>query len=144
MIHFKRSKPQLGVGGSRLELTPLIDAIFILLLFFAVSTTLKTTKGIPILLPVAETSAVMPKQITVSIDQVGALFLNGTPVEKPDLAEQIELQTTEFPDLMINLQADQLTPYEKVVSVIDLVQLNGGFNLALETRTSDRESKRKD
>ena len=140
MIHFKRSKPQLGVGGSRLELTPLIDAIFILLLFFAVSTTLKTTKGIQIMLPSAESSAVLPKQITISVDQEGQFFLNGTTILRDELAEQVGLQTEEFPDLVINLQADQKTPYESVVDVIDLVQLNGGFNLALETRTRRRES----
>ncbi|MGE5154597.1 MAG: ExbD/TolR family protein [Bdellovibrio bacteriovorus] len=112
-----------------INLTPLIDVVFLLLIFFMVSTTFKDEARLRVQLPQAqgeEVPAEEPEQIRILIDQSGSYFvddravvdrnpitlvraLNGALAERPD----------ERRDLPVLIQADAQTPHQAVMTAMD-------------------------
>ena len=131
MIAFKPK--HLSHTTTKLELTPLIDVIFILLLFFAVSSTLNVSKGIPIQLPSATTIQDLSEPHTLSISADGDYFLNKVPVTTEQLEIEIKTMIEVDPDSLINIKADKQTAYQYVILAMDIVRTNGGLNVSLET-----------
>lgn len=120
-----------------LELTPLIDCVFNLLIFFAVSTSFITTRaGIDVSLPKAQTVEIMPKNIVVTIKEDksihfedpegGRLNVNLTTLEVL-VAETVKKD----PSASFIINADKSTPYEILISVMDTIRKGGGEKLAL-------------
>lgn len=118
---------------TKLELAPLIDVIFILLLFFAVSSTLVLqNKGIKLELPMAETSVKEKKGIFVSLTKEGTLKLNKETITHTKLQEKIQKLIQETPNIPISFFADRRVTYEHVITTLDHIRLAGGSNIVLE------------
>tara|TARA_B100001093_G_C26180581_1_gene739659 strand:- start:56 stop:478 length:423 start_codon:yes stop_codon:yes gene_type:complete len=122
---------------AEVSMSPLIDCVFLLLIFFIVSTmTKKQNKDIDISLPVsisAEKLIPSNQELVIGIDQGKYIFFEGEPVSLNGLhAELREIGVLE-PDRRIRLDADEKTPLGRVVEILDLCQFNNLTNVGIRS-----------
>lgn len=121
--------------GVRLELTPLIDIIFILLIFFAVSSTLVIQKqGIKLQLPTAESTTEQKDGALISIDGQQRIYLDEKMISLELISSRVGDLLKENKELKVIIHADETTPYNLVIRVLDKIRLGGCFNVALQTK----------
>ncbi|MDR2883728.1 MAG: biopolymer transporter ExbD [Deferribacteraceae bacterium] len=104
-----------------INMTPLLDAIFILLLFFAVNTTLITASEIQVDLPEATTSETTSEvpEIKIVITKDGNIFVNDRGVSIDTLDRELAALYVSSPSATIVLEADTAALHGAVVTVID-------------------------
>ncbi|MGD8377148.1 MAG: biopolymer transporter ExbD [Acidobacteriota bacterium] len=121
----------------RIDLSALIDAVFLLLIFFAVSTTFLDTTGLDLELPEAETGTAQDAtELTVWIDREGSLRFRDEPVELGALEARIRRALEEEdPDRYVVLRADRHTPLETVVDVMDVARKSGARGVTIASRS---------
>jgi biopolymer transport protein ExbD len=139
---FRRFRAQAGRDRSvRWEMTPMIDTVFNLLIFFAVSTTILSTKGgLRVELPKATTVEPEAVQVFVSIDRTGNIFLDNHPVGLPDLKTRIQGRTAEGKPVTVLINADRRVVYERVVEVLDTIRQTEVKDIALAVEKKVGES----
>ena len=105
-----------------IEITPLIDVVFILLLFFVLTSSF-SDPSLPLDLPKSESSgrSELP-DIQIAIDPRGAVHVNGTSSDLEGLRSLIDSCAAGGTLLSVSLQADQKVAYRDVFSVIDLLK----------------------
>jgi len=122
-----------------INLTPLIDVVFLLLIFFMVSTTFTKKTHLQIDLPEA-TGVAQPqpnKQIEILINSEGGFAVNGESVVNKQIntlklaIEKISEGNTELPMI---ITADANTPYQAVVTAMDAAGQLGFVNLSMTTQ----------
>ena len=121
------------------NLTPLIDVVFLLLIFFMVSTTFDTTSQLKINLPEAEAQTLKNKQdrIEITINAKGDFYLNGRQITSRSasaLSASILRQITNGDkSIQVMVQSDALTPVQSLVTALDVVSRLGLSNLSIAT-----------
>lgn len=122
--------------SSLLDITPLVDTVFNLLIFFALSLNFISTPGIRVNLPksVAQEIARERKDLRVVIAVTGALYLNEKQTDAQALAEQFRRSAEADRETQILIQADQGVTHGKVVEVMDLARSAGLYRLAIVTQ----------
>ena len=120
---------------ARIEMIPLIDVIFLLLvtfIFFTMSMTIH--RGLPVQLPSASTAMVEKKGfIEITIDQDGKIFIEKQNVTLKDLQEQLTTLHREFPQKKVLISGDKKSSYDTIISVMDTVKQSGISGVSLET-----------
>lgn len=110
---------------AELNVTPLLDLAFVLLIIFIITTPL-LEKQIKVDLPSAATNntqPVDPKSIrTISIDRNGQVYLESQRIDLPVLEQQLTAFRAANPDAAVVLRADKTLSYQKVVDVLDILQ----------------------
>ncbi|MBP6428768.1 MAG: biopolymer transporter ExbD [Bacteroidales bacterium] len=98
------------------------DLVFLLLIFFMLTSTLISPNAIKILLPQSSSGQTMAKQnVTVSIDTNNQFFVENQPTPEAELQATILNYTANIQDGTIKLHADKTVPIQYVVVVIDAV-----------------------
>ncbi|ACV26789.1 ExbD/TolR family protein [Kangiella koreensis] len=122
----------------QLNLTPLIDVVFLLLIFFMISTSFKKETKITLDLPEAngEMAEKLPESIEISINKDGEVFVNGEGLINRQLAtiKDAIKQVASDPATPLVINADAQAPYQAVVSVMDAAGQVGFNNLTLATQ----------
>jgi biopolymer transport protein ExbD len=119
-------------GG--LVLTPLIDMVFLTLIFFMLNSTLSLNPAIQVDLPAAYTAqAVLQEEIVVTISPAGAVYVGKNLVDPEKLSTELKKEMTRLNSRRLILQADQNLPYRRLVEVMDLARLAGIETVALVT-----------
>ena len=132
---FFKSKKSIEIP--RFELTPLIDIIFILVLFFAVTSSfVEQKKGIDLILPSAVSIQAATKSIVISIDRNQRVHWNGNRIKESAIQSKVSTLMKDAPDQQIVLQADKNTPYIRVVSILDTIRTSGCYNVMLQAKKS--------
>jgi len=120
---------------ARIELIPLIDVIFLLLvafIFFTMSMTI--SKSMPVRLPDSSTASVdRANYASVAIRQDGSLYLEGKPVTLEGLFEGLTEIHEKNPAQGVLISGDTRASYERVMAVMDQVRRAGLPGLSLET-----------
>lgn len=126
---------------SNIDMTPMLDIVFQLILFFLVSTTFAVLPGIKLNLPTSHTSEGTTTQgITISAEENGNLFFNDKQVSEAELGEELSVYDTgdtlktEFP---VTLEADSEVTNGTIVRLFDIIRENG-FSV-INLRTSSEE-----
>ena len=125
-----------NAGGviADINITPLLDLAWVLLVIFILTTT-ALVQGIDVKLP--ETAdhkeEVETEVATVSIDKAARVYLNDAPIELSALGEKLKLFKAANPSLPVILRADRALVYEEVVKVLDTIKSVPVDNLALAT-----------
>ncbi len=118
-------------------MSPLIDAVFLLLIFFLVATMIKKEdKDIDIELPTSTSALkVQPddRVMVIGIDPSEALYLQGEATSLTELMYQFRQLSETDPDRRIRLDTDKTTPFHKVVEVLNLLQFRGLTNIGIRT-----------
>lgn len=116
-----------------INIVPLIDVMFFLVLFFVVFTTFRTDPtGIRVDLPRASTGAVHEQsELRITVTQQGAMFINGQAATAAQVRAQVQEAVTRRPDTLIIVSADRRASYDSVVKAMDAARQGGGFRIAL-------------
>jgi biopolymer transport protein ExbD len=123
---------------SEINMTPLMDLTFILLITFIITFPL-IEQGIPLNLPKGSATELSEDESrTVSMDLQGRLYLDERPVEEGDLAEQMAALGRANPDIAVYVRADQSVEYGRVASLLRVLQKANISRLALVTEAEDQ------
>jgi biopolymer transport protein ExbD len=125
--------PRQQLEKARIEIIPMIDIIFFLLVFFMVSTLSMTINhGLPVNLPKAASSQQdLRETFNVTVMQDGTLFLNKEPTTLTELGQQVKTGLEKDPELVVIINADDQALHGAIVSVMDEVRLAGVSRLAI-------------
>jgi len=120
-----------------INITPLIDVVFLLLIFFMVSTTFVVSPGIKVNLPKTESKEVArdKKEINVAVSKAGKIYLDGTQITLADLQRALAETAKADTDTLVVIQADEVVSHGTVVQVMDAAKSNGFNKLAIATET---------
>jgi biopolymer transport protein ExbD len=123
-----------------INLTPLIDVVFLLLIFFMVSTTFDRESRIKVELPQATTQdekVEEKKTLDITVDAQGRFYVNQKEVintEIDTLKRAIEKAAKGQQDLPVIIMADAKAPYQAVITVMDAASQLGFVNMIFPTR----------
>ena len=116
------------------DLTPLIDVIFMLLIFFIMTTTF-SRPVLDIILPSSETAAPsnQRQEQVISIKADGSLHYEGRQIEKAELPSILESR----PEALLNLHVDQKAPFDAFVGVVDVAKAKKGERFVISTQPTE-------
>ena len=124
-----------------INLTPLIDVVFLLLIFFMVSTTFVEEKEIELSLPMSDSSSPKKKEktIEVSVDEKGITYVDTVPLENTSveaitakLAKALQNESGSPRPILI-IKADSGTRHQSVVDIMDAAQRVGLTRISFAT-----------
>jgi len=120
---------------AELNITPLLDLAFVLLVIFIITTT-PVVNDLDVDLPSAAKRPKDPKPKVnyVTVESDGKMFLNKEPVDLPALQEKVVAMRLDSPDLNIVIRGSARAKYQRIVGVMDMLQQAnvGKVNLATE------------
>ena len=120
-----------------IELAPIIDMVFLLLIFFLVATTFhQSEREMQIALPTATSSGPIStalREIVVNVDVDGAIIVSGTTMSPDDLRTLISDAVATNPEQKVTLRGDRNTAYANVVRVLDVCKGAGVQEPYLDT-----------
>ncbi len=116
------------------EMTPLIDMVFILLIFFMVSTTFVKDMKLDLERPAASSAQpISNEEVRVHLDRSGALYLDGLPVKSWMLQSRIRDRLQAGGDGKVLVVTDRLVSAEKLIEVVDQCRLGGATEVGVAT-----------
>jgi len=120
---------------TEVNLTPLIDIVFQLLIFFLITTTFVQNPGIEVDLPKASASPTEQESetVVVAVTREGRIVHEGRAVSKEELREKLEHHHRQRASATVIVQADTGTEHGKVVEIMDLARQVGFSQLAIAT-----------
>jgi biopolymer transport protein ExbD len=135
MKPFLRLKPRnAGIGSNGIDITPLMDIVFQLLLFF-ILTSAMLQPSLSLDLPGSSRDHGQTEAETVvSVDGNGGVFLNETPVSMEIIESTLRSLAGEKPDAAVILRGDRLVQYGRFFAVLEIIRSAGirTVNLAYE------------
>ncbi|MGB0717236.1 MAG: ExbD/TolR family protein [Phycisphaerae bacterium] len=118
-----------GSQDVRLEMTPMIDMVFLLLIFFLVATTFhQDEREMQIALPFAASSAPissMLQELIINIDRDGQIIVSGQAIEESRLQEILTQAVADNPDQKVTVRGDRDTAYRFIVRALDVCKTAG-------------------
>jgi len=130
LVHARRRKP----FQVQVPLTSLIDIVFLLLIYFLLTTNFMVDEGIKIKLPQAKAAAPQTEEvITVYVDQEGRAFLGTDEVPLAELFGRIKEKIGSKQDELVVIRADRAVILNKAVKVMDIAKAAGAGRLCLAT-----------
>ncbi len=132
-----RQKP---TKRARIEIIPMIDVIFFLLVFFMVSSLAMTKfNSFPVVLPKTSSEPEALKQnVILTIRKDGTLFINKTPTSLENLGQLLSYEMRHNPQEIVVVNADQGTNYGLVVQAMDQAREIGVRKFALATEAGEK------
>jgi biopolymer transport protein ExbD len=127
----------LGIKKPRIEMLPLIDIVFLLLVFFIYAMlSMAVHHSLPVSLPVSSTAQIdIEQSLTVSVMQNGEIFLDKERISLEEL--QLFLQdkaqnASDGKDVQVDLFADEALSYQELYRVLDIIRTAGISNVSLQ------------
>lgn len=132
-----------------LDITPMIDIVFQLVLFFMVSTTFVNSPGIQVDLPRSSAQTVIAEKKDVNIWMTcgtrleggacgdGAIYVGEDPVSEAELEDVLQDAADEDPSTLVVIKADKGVQHGRVVTVMDMARARGLSRLAIATEINE-------
>jgi biopolymer transport protein ExbD len=131
MLVRTRSKKRYAL---QIPITPLIDIVFMLLVYFLLTTNFMVDEGIKIKLPQAKAAAPQNEEvITVFVDARGRAFINAEAVSMAKLFDRLKEKIGSRKDELVVVRADRSVMLNKAVKVMDIAKAAGAGRLCLAT-----------
>jgi len=106
-------------GPGEIDLTPMLDVVFILLIFFIVTSVFVTEAGIEISKPQASTADPKSKDlILIAVSPEGDVWMDGEQVDQRFVRSRIELRLAEAPNSSVIIQGDRAATNDHVMSIM--------------------------
>ncbi|HEU5462918.1 MAG TPA: biopolymer transporter ExbD [Candidatus Binatia bacterium] len=127
---------------ARIEIIPMIDTIFFLLVFFMISTlSMAQYRGMPVNLPKAASGQQAPAEsAAITIDNESRVFLNKEGVNQATLGDLLRQQLEQNADLLVVINADDGVEHGRVVEVMDIARGANAAKMAIAVKP--KESRR--
>lgn len=124
---------------ARIEIIPMIDTIFFLLVFFMISTlSMAQYRGMPVNLPKAASGQQAPAEsAAITIDRQAQVFFDKEPVDKRSLAELLRRQVESNPELLVVINADDTVEHGQVVEVMDIARAAQVARMAIAVKPKE-------
>ena len=135
-MNFKEASLSRRKAPPTINLTPLIDVVFILLIFFLLTTTFRSTTGLDINLPNASTAKTPAEnaQVILNLNQAGELFIGENQFTQEEVIQVLKKNKQPSKDVFVILQADERVAHGEVVNLLDLLRSSGLQNVAIGTQ----------
>jgi len=118
----------------QMPLASLIDIVFLLLIYFLLTTNFIVEQGIDVNLPDAEASVPQTREeITVYVDKDGMVYIGDQPVEFNNLFDRLKDRIQANPKQLMVVKADGSIDLDRAVQVMDIAQAAGAQSLFLAT-----------
>jgi len=118
-----------------INITSLIDVMFLLLIFFMVSSTFIEQPGMKLELPESKSATIEQiKELVLEITADQRMLLNQEPVDLDHLEGKIKMLLPNLAEKSLVLKADRSVPHGTVVKVMDIAKLSGIEKLVIATR----------
>jgi biopolymer transport protein ExbD len=120
--------------SARIDMTSLIDVVFLLLIFFMVSTTFLDRPGLKLSLP--DTKSATPikmEKMVVTVTRDDRLFVGIEELDFDILGEKVKEYIQESGKKTIRIRGDQKVNFGTVIKVMDICRLNGATGVTIET-----------
>ena len=118
------------------SMSSMTDIVFLLLIFFMITSTLVTTNALKINLPNSQSEAIKKQTISISITDDLRYFINDSPVEKSFLESRIREALSVDDEQTLVLRASKTIPLEYAVEVMDLAYRNN-YKIVLATQPNN-------
>ena len=126
--------------AAELNMAPLIDMIFILLIFFLVSTSFVKETGIEVSRPTAATAVVQPKAgILIAIDQTNRVFMEHQEIDVRAVRANVERALAENPESAVVVVADKGSSTGTAIEVMDGCRVAGAKNVSLAAHLPEEQ-----
>jgi biopolymer transport protein ExbD len=134
------SQPELK--RARIEIVPMIDTIFFLLVFFMItSLSMVTLKGKKVVLPNSETAKARPVvQLTVTVDRDATFYINEEKVPEQDLVGRLKGEIEDHPDTQVVVNCDKELPVTYVLKVFDYAKRANAAHVMIATSPRNLKS----
>jgi biopolymer transport protein ExbD len=119
---------------SAVDITSAVDIVFLLVIFFMVSSTFIMNPGMKIDLPKSKTADARPgKDIVITVKPNDSIFVNSDPVRIDSLAEVLRRRVREENKDMVIIRGDRTIPYQTLIAVMDACRSIGITRINLST-----------
>src|SRR5210317_715925 len=130
----------LGIKKPRIEMLPLIDIVFLLLVFFIYAMlSMAVHRSLPVSLPVSSAAEVHTElNLTLTVNSQGEIFLDNTNVSQEELQTILQEKTLKTADskfVQVDLFADKTLSYQELYRVLDIIRTAGVSNVSLQAGT---------
>jgi biopolymer transport protein ExbD len=123
-----------------INIAPVVDVLFLLLIFFMVTSTFVEQPNIKLELPSTRHSeATKIERMVLTISRDGQLFLQDKPVEKKDLEKELRRVILDTGDEVLVLKADKFVPYGVVIGIMDDAK-GAGFKKIIAPTIMDEDT----
>jgi len=123
-----------------INITPLIDVLFILLIFFMVSSSFIEQPGMKLELPTIKSKEVARvENLVMHISQDGVIFLAEKEVDFDNLGPEIEAMIPNIEEKTLVLKADKATEHGLIVRIMDIAKRSGLTKIVIGTRIEGEE-----
>ena len=132
-MKFQNREPQ----PAAMQMAPMIDIVFLLLIFFIVTWQYSRDEVLPIKLPASEEGAEPQRvlgEIMLNVQEDGTVSVWGESRTQAQLKEILMALVDQHPDQPIRVRGDANTPYQEIVKVIDICQQSGVWNISFATQ----------
>jgi biopolymer transport protein ExbD len=130
-----------SIKKARIEIIPMIDTIFFLLVFFMISTLSMTHfKGLPVNLPKAASGQQAPTEsAAITIDKEGRLFLNEQAIDRAAIGDALKQQLAKNADMLVVINADDGIAHGQVVEVMDIARAANVAKMAIAVKPKEQK-----
>lgn len=129
---------QLPETKPEISITPLIDIIFLMLIFFMVTTVFPENTGMVIQKPKAEHATTLStKSKIIKLSKEGGISINNTIVSEGDLRRLLEYEISLKENLSVIIHADKRSTTEALIKVLDISKTVGIKNIGVATNEKD-------
>jgi biopolymer transport protein ExbD len=120
---------------TRIEMLPLIDIVFLLLVFFIYAMlSMAVHRGLPVNLPFSSTAKVDKKLVlSVTLKQDGTIFVDKEPVAMRNLTEVLKVKSIHGKEIGVLLFADRNISYQDIFRVLDRIRMAGISRISLQS-----------
>ncbi|MEM7229545.1 MAG: biopolymer transporter ExbD [Planctomycetota bacterium] len=130
-------RPAQDEGGVSIDMMPLIDMVFLLLIFFLVATSFhQDEREMQVKLPVAQNAgpiSTVMRDLIVNIDANGDIIVGGSTISSDDLRTIVADAVERNPEQKVSVRGDRDVPYGTVVTVLDICKASGIQDPYLDT-----------
>lgn len=131
-----------SVEEASINLTPMIDVVFLLVIFFMVGSHFGEAEGrIEVNVPgVGELRSLSrtPDERMVEITEHGQLTLDSRPVTEQQLANELRAMASQYPDLRVAFRGDGAASFQRVAEVLQVIRSSGVKQLGIAARSQYR------
>ncbi|MBI5615876.1 MAG: biopolymer transporter ExbD [Gammaproteobacteria bacterium] len=134
----RRSHTEDDYAGVSINVVPLIDVMFFLVLFFVATASFVKESGVDVNRPSAQTAATQEKaNIVVTVTRSGEVWVGGRRVDMRTVRAEVERLAVENPDSTVVVAADGEASTRLLVAALDQVRLAGVTNVAIAAAAAD-------